>query len=188
MKSGLYQIRNKINGKEYIGSSVNIKHRWSVHKCYLNQGVHDNPHLQAAWNKYGADAFVFMIIEYCENYLEKEQYLLDVIDPEYNMSKVAGTSSRLGVKSSFEHKRKQSMANGQFTKEEVKTIIDRIIGGEPARVIGEDYGVRRKVVDHIKHNKTYKHVNYKREEARQSKTKSRYFNTGKPWHQNRYGD
>ena len=30
--SGIYQIRNIINNKIYIGSSANIKKRWSEHK------------------------------------------------------------------------------------------------------------------------------------------------------------
>ena len=30
--SGVYKITNKINGKFYIGSSINIKRRWESHK------------------------------------------------------------------------------------------------------------------------------------------------------------
>ena len=65
--SGIYKIINKINGKYYVGSSVNIKdypnNRWSRHIADLNANRHHNDYLQRAWNKYGQDAFEFIIIE-----------------------------------------------------------------------------------------------------------------------------
>jgi group I intron endonuclease len=77
--SGVYKITNQINGKCYIGSSDNIFHRWSIHKCKLKHNKHDNPHLQNAWNKYGKDHFEFSIVEEVssERLLEGEQKYLD---------------------------------------------------------------------------------------------------------------
>ena len=49
---GIYKIENKVNGKVYIGQSVNIKKRWKQHKYELNSNNHVNKHLQASWNKY----------------------------------------------------------------------------------------------------------------------------------------
>ena len=60
---GIYCIMNTTNGKKYIGSSINIKERWKTHKRLLNKGIHDNNHLQNAWNKYGKDRFIFYIIQ-----------------------------------------------------------------------------------------------------------------------------
>lgn len=51
--SGVYEIRNTLNNKRYIGSSINIYRRWRDHKRMLNLSVHPNKHLQSAWNKYG---------------------------------------------------------------------------------------------------------------------------------------
>ena len=48
---GIYKIINKVNGKYYVGSSLNINKRWSVHKSALSKNKHHNDHLQNAWNK-----------------------------------------------------------------------------------------------------------------------------------------
>jgi group I intron endonuclease len=61
---GVYLIANKVNGKTYVGSSRRaIEGRWSSHRYYLRRGGHTNPHLQAAWDLYGEDAFVFTCFE-----------------------------------------------------------------------------------------------------------------------------
>src|SRR4051812_8478775 len=63
MTCGIYQIRNTVNGKVYIGSSTNVEGRWRTHKCALRKKTKKaSPHLQAAWIKYGESAFVFEII------------------------------------------------------------------------------------------------------------------------------
>lgn len=80
---GVYKIVNKINGKFYIGSSNNIKHRWNNHIKQLTEGTHKNLHLQRAWDLYGKDNFIFEIIEECplEIQFEREQHYLDVLNP-----------------------------------------------------------------------------------------------------------
>lgn len=64
--SGIYLIINQTNGKGYVGQSVNIKKRWSVHKTQLNHQKHVNTYLQNAWNKYGEEKFNFLILEKCD--------------------------------------------------------------------------------------------------------------------------
>lgn len=59
----IYQITNMVNGKYYIGSAESFARREWQHKYDLRRGAHKNPHLQASWNKHGADAFVFEVIE-----------------------------------------------------------------------------------------------------------------------------
>jgi hypothetical protein len=66
--SGVYQIRCKRNGKIYIGSAVNLQWRWRSHRRDLGNGVHVNPHLQSAWNKYGETSFEFSVLEYVEQH------------------------------------------------------------------------------------------------------------------------
>jgi group I intron endonuclease len=65
LSSGIYAIRNAVNGKTYVGQAADIERRWTQHRSNLNCNRHFNQHLQHAWNKYGADAFGFMVIEYC---------------------------------------------------------------------------------------------------------------------------
>lgn len=62
---GIYSITNKINGKIYIGQSIDISHRWTVHKSHFNKGTHHNVYFQRAWDKYGQDNFEFNIVEKC---------------------------------------------------------------------------------------------------------------------------
>jgi len=61
----VYQITNIQNGKFYIGSTVNEKRRKSVHFSKLRKNKHCNCHLQASWNKYGEESFIFKIVDVC---------------------------------------------------------------------------------------------------------------------------
>ena len=63
----VYSIENKVNGKCYIGSTVNPVARWSKHKGDLNKNVHHSFVLQRAWNKYGEKNFFFKILLQCSN-------------------------------------------------------------------------------------------------------------------------
>jgi group I intron endonuclease len=85
MLSGIYKIVNTKNQKFYLGSSKNIEKRWWRHKSDLRTGKHHNTHLQRAWNKYGEQHFVIEVIELTEKLLEREQYYLDNLLPEYNI-------------------------------------------------------------------------------------------------------
>lgn len=48
---GVYAIKNTINGKVYIGQSVDVEYRICNHFSKLKWGRHDNEHLQRAYNK-----------------------------------------------------------------------------------------------------------------------------------------
>lgn len=61
--SGVYLIHNKVDGKNYVGESENIKKRLSSHKTMLRKNKHINPHLQNAFNLYGEDSFEFILLE-----------------------------------------------------------------------------------------------------------------------------
>lgn len=76
---GIYKIENKVNGKIYIGQSVDIKSRWRGHRHYLNTNTCNNNYLQNAWNKYKKDNFKFEIMEEClkDELNEKEIYYIN---------------------------------------------------------------------------------------------------------------
>jgi group I intron endonuclease len=63
MARGIYKIINIINNKFYVGSAVDLKRRKARHFSELRTGKHNNKHLQAAWGKYGEQAFVFVVVE-----------------------------------------------------------------------------------------------------------------------------
>ncbi|MHB0978460.1 MAG: NUMOD3 domain-containing DNA-binding protein [Minisyncoccota bacterium] len=63
MKQVIYKIINLTNGKFYVGSTVNQRERFRTHRNKLRGNRHHCKHLQAAWNKYGEDNFLFTIVE-----------------------------------------------------------------------------------------------------------------------------
>lgn len=65
--TGIYKIENLVNGKVYIGQSINVANRWRVHRYDLRNNRRVGSHLQNAWNKYGEENFKFEIIEECSS-------------------------------------------------------------------------------------------------------------------------
>ena len=64
---GIYKITNLINGKVYIGQSVNIKKRFIAHKstAFNPKNEYYNYPLYRAIRKYGIENFSFEVIEEC---------------------------------------------------------------------------------------------------------------------------
>lgn len=107
VKSGIYEIRNKITGHCYIGSSIDVRNRRYRHVYALRRGEHHSPVLQNAWNKYGEDSFEFLLIEEVPDrslLIQREQYWIDTRRPKYNINQVA--ESRLGLKNTAEQNRR----------------------------------------------------------------------------------
>ncbi len=117
---GIYKITNIINNKFYIGSSINIFKRWLEHKDALIRNVHHCTYLQNSVNKYGIDNFIFEILEELifpegyerslirEHLIQREQYYLDSLVPDYNFYKIA--DSPKGYKDSLQTLKKKSIS------------------------------------------------------------------------------
>lgn len=58
-KMGVFQIRNIVNGKVFIGSSTDLEAIWHAQRLQLNMGIHQNGELQREWNEYGAENFIY---------------------------------------------------------------------------------------------------------------------------------
>lgn len=71
-KCGIYGICNTVNGKWYIGQSIDIEKRKYNHFFKLRRGDHFNPHFQRAFIQCGEDNFEFHILE------ETSEDMLDV--------------------------------------------------------------------------------------------------------------
>ena len=75
MNVGIYKITNNINGKVYIGKSVELDKREYVHFSRLKNNNHINKHLQSSYNKYGESAFTYSVLLYCE---EKDLNMFEI--------------------------------------------------------------------------------------------------------------
>jgi hypothetical protein len=63
---GVFVLRNKVNGKVFLGSSLNLKNKDLTLKMSLRNGNHFNFALQEEWNKFGEGAFEYEILETLE--------------------------------------------------------------------------------------------------------------------------
>jgi len=144
----IYRITNMANGKFYIGSAESFARREWQHKYALRRNEHKNPRLQAAWNKYGEEMFVFEVIEEIapdRNAFDIENtYLHKVVGQEdcYNIntdaigmrtgiahteaSKAKVSASRKGKAAGEDHYR-----YGQTVNEEVRQKIGDTQRGKP---------------------------------------------------------
>lgn len=98
-KSGVYEIRNKLNGKRYIGMSDNLHRRMLRHFRDLNNGTHhaseemENDLIDGTGSCEGRflaeDVYEFNVIIYCRpsELTFYEHLLITQLNPEYNKHK-----------------------------------------------------------------------------------------------------
>lgn len=84
MSIGIYKITNLINGKMYVGQSVNIERRWREERSAVNSPC-DHEYFSPkcrAMRKYGLDNFSFEILEECNIELlnQREKYWADTLN------------------------------------------------------------------------------------------------------------
>ena len=82
---GVYQIKNMVNGKIFIGSHINVNGRINRHKFELDCGSEGVTELLNDYNKYGVENFTFEVIDILKpkdepgyNYKEDLQTLEDL--------------------------------------------------------------------------------------------------------------
>ena len=63
---GVYQIRNRVNGKIFLGSSKDLKGILNRIKFQLKNNLHINKDMQKDYNKIGEKNFSFEILDYLE--------------------------------------------------------------------------------------------------------------------------
>lgn len=127
---GVYKI--EINGKIYVGSSsTSINRRWNVHRCKLAKNIHDNKHLQNAFNKYGEESMVFSILEIVENVndvIATEQRYIDELKPTYNKRPTAESNLGMIFSDEFKQKVREYHIGKPLTTEHKKNISTALMG------------------------------------------------------------
>lgn len=122
----VYRIVNTVTGDFYIGSSVNIDRRKSIHFFDLRHDKHHSPILQNSFNKYGEDKMAFEIIETVSaedihDILEREQFYIDTLCPKFNVCQIAG--SPLGIKHT--EQARANMSSAHIGKKLSRETIDK---------------------------------------------------------------
>jgi len=74
---GIYILRDKVSGKVYVGSSIDILKRYKDHLRNLTNNKHSNYKLQQAWNT-GKVVLELVLLEEClrEDLSARESYWL----------------------------------------------------------------------------------------------------------------
>ena len=62
-QAGVFQIKNTVTGRIYLGSSLNLHGPLNKHAFMLKIGSHDVSALQKDYNELGAEAFLFEVLE-----------------------------------------------------------------------------------------------------------------------------
>jgi group I intron endonuclease len=163
---GIYSIKNKINGKIYIGQSRNIEHRKKQHRTELKCNVHRNTYLQHAYNKYGADNFEFELIEevYDSSELNKRErwYIknFSAKNPSYGYNLTDGGDATYSLNEDVKNrislnKRGQ---NTNLTVDEVRRIKMALYCLMDRKEICDIFNVSPKVVTQIATGKNFVYV------------------------------
>lgn len=102
--AGVYEIKNKITEKIYIGQSISVQKRIRGHIKLLEKNQHSNQLLQKEYNDYGRENFVITIIKIVEDnellkvtLLEQESIMIKqiLVDKRYNVQKKEKNKKRL---------------------------------------------------------------------------------------------
>lgn len=165
---GIYKIENIINGKVYIGQSVEIEKRKNRHLRELREGKHKNIHLQRAFDKYGEDSFKHIIIEKCHKAKlnEREKFWISFYNSNnynygYNQDsggqegKVMNEDARNRIGSSRIYPTGCEVHNSLFDEKDVVDIKYMLLEGYDTCSIALKYNVGKHAILNIRNLKTY---------------------------------
>jgi len=175
-KSGVYRWINKKSGKSYVGSSVNLFFRLRDYLTinYLKREIKLSKRIiSMALIKYGYSGFTLEILEYCDVsvLIEREQHYMDLLKPEYNILKIAG--SNLGFKHSevaktkMKHKYKANLPlrkiNHLLATGHITTVVNKKDNSiklyDSIRAAARDLGTTHSLLSYYMNtNKLYKNI------------------------------
>ena len=124
--TGIYKITNKLNGKIYVGQSVDIHRRWAEHKKN-SKDKNKTSLLYQAMRADGIENFSFEIIEECskESLNEREKYWINeynTIENGYNMNIIDNLQYKINWKIAKEIM--DLLKQNKMTMKEIAKIYD----------------------------------------------------------------
>ena len=131
---GVYRIDCVPTGRVYVGSSVNMRKRWTTHLRNLRAGTHTNSQLLRAFAKYGESAFSFSVIELLrkDELTAREQFWMDrlnAVETGFNLCPQAGTPSGRQRKTHSEETKAKIRAKRALQVITPESIAKRIVAG-----------------------------------------------------------
>ena len=132
---GIYEIKNVVDNKFYIGSSVKVRGRIREHFRELGANTHPNFRLQRAFNKDGKESFVFRQIEKVQevkDLLKREQHWLDKTHACKNGYNICpNAENTLGCKWTKEQREKHKRLtcgknNGMYGRTHTEEVRERL--------------------------------------------------------------
>lgn len=125
MTSGIYLVLNTLNFHCYVGSSIDIEGRVARHLKGEGSQV-----VKSAKKKYGMRNMSAAILKQCseEDLIEREQFWIDEVEPEYNLSSIAGRAEmtpEVRKKMSESHKGNQNALGHRHSEEARKKISEK---------------------------------------------------------------
>ena len=124
--SAVYKITNTITGDFYIGSSKDIKKRWTAHKSPSRWNEHPNNQLYLDMKKFGVDTFDFQIIAEIEEGSLKatEQQFIEKLKPAYNSCNAKGIDIEKQKKTKRKSNKKYKQSDkGKETNKKYKSQL-----------------------------------------------------------------
>lgn len=159
MTCGIYKIKNLLNGKLYIGQSVNIERRWKGHK-YNSQYDYKKNHLYTAFKRYGIENFEFSIVVECDECV-LDVFEIGIIELYNSTDRTKGYNNKLGG------------STGKHTEETKQKLSEILKGRSHTKETKQKMSNSRKRENNNFFGKTHS------EEAKQKMSESR---KGKPAH------
>ena len=135
--SGIYKIENLINGKVYVGKTVNLRKRYGSYKSsYYNRTERQiNSYLMSSIDKYGPTNFSFSVLEFCsiDNLSERELFWMVELESTnlekgYNLrlDSSTGMVAHEATREKISRRVKEEYANGTRSAEAVGAFFSEM--------------------------------------------------------------
>lgn len=150
MLKAIYKITNLINSKIYIGQTIHPEKRWWEH-CQRARTQYDNYPIHLAISKYGEENFSFEILEWTEDYDNRENILIkefnSLVPNGYNLVEVGHSPIMIG---------EQHPRNKVKDSDLLLIIQDLKENKLTDRAIARKYGLTDKIIADINHGYSHK--------------------------------
>ncbi|PJI09958.1 MULTISPECIES: GIY-YIG nuclease family protein [Clostridium] len=168
VKIGIYLIKNNITRRVRVGSSKDIKRRFSNYKAKLRGGC-ANKLMQQDYNEYGEKSFEFIILKECnvKDLYKMEKYYLDLYSDcaMYNKNAIKNLNKKIrrGKEAANYRQKRSAITSGEnnghntkLSKENVFEILDMIQDGVNKNVIEIKFDICKGYTNRIGHDRWVK--------------------------------